>query len=114
MIAIGLVAMYTILNAGDPDSLLRSIFPDPHNDVYVAVISSLVVFILGFIVFYSRDREGFRQLIQMNQDRIREHRKQGYSDEQIAESILNAMGSSSGYRHNMARKKLMAYLSEFK
>ena len=114
MIAIGLVAMYSILNAGNPDSLLRPFLPDPGHDVYVAVISSVIVFILGFFVFFSRDQEGFRQLIEINGDQIRSLRRQGKEDEEIADSILTAMGSTSGYRHNLARKKLILHLSNFK
>ena len=114
MIVIGLVAMYTLLNAGNPDSLLRPYFPDPRHDVYVAVVSSVLVFILGFFVFFSRDREGFRQLVDLNADKIRELRKNGRSDEEIAISILAAMGSASGYKHNLALKKLVIALSEFK
>jgi hypothetical protein len=114
MVLIGLVAMYTLLNAGNPNSLLRPIFPDPRNDVYVAIITSILVFVLGFVVFYSRDREGFGQLIAMNAENIRKLRKKGETDEEIAESILSAMGMYRGYRYKMARKKLVAYLSEFK
>ena len=114
MIVIGLVAMYSLLNAGNPDSLLRSILPNPAHDVYVAVISSVLVFILGFFVFFSRDREGFQQLIELNADRILSMRKRKKTDAQIADSILAAMGSTGGYRHNMARKKLIAYLAGFK
>lgn len=114
MVAIGLVAMYTLLNAGNPDSLLRPIFPDPGDDVYVAMITSFLVFVLGFVVFYARDREGFGQLIVMNAEKIRKLRKKGKADEEIAKSILSAMGISRGYRYKMARKKLVAYLSEFK
>ncbi len=113
MILIGVVAMYSLLNTGNPQSLLRLIFPDPGADFYVAIISSVVVFILGFIVFYSRDRQGFQHLVKMNVDQVRSDRQKGKSDEEIADSILAAMGSSSGYRHNMARKKLMIALSEF-
>ena len=114
MIVIGLVAMYSLLNTGNPDSLLRPIIANPAHDVYVAVISSVLVFILGFFVFYSRDQEGFQQLIELNADRIRSLRKRKKTDSQIADSILAAMGSTGGYRHNMARKKLIAYLSGFK
>ena len=114
MILIGFVAMYALLNTGNPDSLLRPVFPDPKDDLYVAIVSSLLVFILGFFVFYSRDREGFRQLIELNADQIHKLRKQRKSDEEIADSILAAMGSRSGYRHNLARKKLIIYLSTFK
>jgi predicted membrane channel-forming protein YqfA (hemolysin III family) len=114
MVLIGLVAMYSLLNTGNPDSLLRPFIPNPTHDVYVAVISSVLVFILGFFVFFSRDQEGFQQLIELNAERIRSMRKRKKTDTQIADSILAAMGSTSGYRHNMARKKLVAYLAGFK
>jgi hypothetical protein len=114
LIVIGLVAMYSLLNAGNPDSLLRPVFPDPSWDVYVAMTSSLIVFVLGFVVFFNRDSEGFRNLIGMNGDRVRQMRGEGRSDEEIADSILAAMGSRSGYRHNLAKKKLVIYLAEFK
>ena len=114
MIAVGLVAMYSILNAGNPDSLLRIVFPNPESDIYIAGISSFTVFVLGFVVFYSRDREGFRKLVEMNTGRIRALRKEGKRDEEIADSILTAMGSIGGYRHRMAKKKLLLYLNEFK
>jgi hypothetical protein len=114
MIIIGLVAMYSLLNAGNPDSLLRPFFPDPKYDLYVAMIFSVLVFILGFFVFFSRDQESFRQLVTLNAEKIRALRTEGKKDEEIADSILAAMGSHSGYRHNLARKKLLIYLSEFK
>jgi len=114
LIAVGLMAMYSILNAGNVNSLLRPIFPNPAYDVYIAMALSLIVFVLGFVVFFNRDSEGFRNLIEMNADRIRQLRNQGRPDEEIADSILAAMGSSSGYKHNMAKKKLVVYLSQFK
>ena len=114
MIIVGLVAMYSLLNAGNPDSLLRPFFPDPKYDVYVAMVSSVLVFIMGFFVFFSRDQESFRQLVALNAEKIRELRTKGKKDEEIADSILAAMGSYGGYKHNMARKKLLLYLSEFK
>ena len=114
MILIGLVAMYSLLNAGNPDSLLRPFFPDPKYDLYVAIVSSVLVFILGFFVFFARDQESFRQLVALNAEKIRELRTEGKKDEEIADSILAAMGSYSGYKHNMARKKLLLYLAEFR
>ena len=114
MVLIGLVAMYSLLNTGNPDSLLRPVIANPAHDVYVAVVSSALVSILGFFVFFSRDQEGFQQLIELNADRIRSMRKRKNTDAQIAESILAAMGSTGGYKHNMARKKLIAYLAGFK
>ena len=114
IIIVGLVAMYSLLNAGNPESLLRPFFPDPKYDLYVAMISSVLVFILGFFVFFSRDQESFRQLVALNAEKIKELREAGKKDEDIADSILAAMGSHGGYKHNMARKKLLIYLSEFR
>ena len=114
MVLIGLVAMYTLLNVGNPDSLLRPLVPNPAHDFWIAIGSSLTVFVLGFVVFYSRDTEGFRQLVEINADQIRAMRKRKKSDDQIADSILAAMGSTAGYKHNLARKRLLLYLSQFK
>lgn len=114
VVLIGLVAMYTLLNVGNPDSLLRPLIPNPEHDFWIAIGSSLTVFALGFVVFYNRDSEGFRQLIEMNADQIRSMRKRKKNDEQIADSMLAAMGSTSGYKHNLARKRLLIYLSEFR
>ena len=114
ILLVGLVAMYTLLNVGNPDSLLRALVPNPKHDFWIAIGSSMTVFVLGFVVFYNRDTEGFRQLIEMNADQIRSMRKRKKTDEQIADSMLAAMGSTSGYKHNLARKRLLIYLSEFK
>ena len=114
LIIVGLVAMYSLLNAGNPDSLLRPFFPDPKYDLYVAMVSSVLVFILGFFVFFSRDQESFRQVVTVNAEKIREQREAGKTDEEISDSILAAMGSHGGYKHNMAKKKLLIYLSEFR
>ena len=114
MIAVGLLCMYSLLNAGSSNSLLRAVVPDPSMDVPIAVISSLVVFVLGFVVFFNRDSEGFRNLVALNGERVRQLRKEGCSDEEIAASILEAMGSTRGYKHNLAKKKLIIYLAEFK
>ena len=114
MVLTGLVAMYSLLNVGNPDSLLRAVVPNPQHDFWIAVGSSLCVFLLGFVVFYSRDSEGYRHLIEMNADQIRSMRKRNKSDEQIAESILAAMGSTGGYKHNLARKRLIVYLEQFR
>ena len=114
IVLVGLVAMYTLLNVGNPDSLWRALVPNPKYDFWIAIGSSMTVFVLGFVVFYNRDTEGFRQLIEMNADQIRSMRKRKKSDEQIADSMLAAMGSTSGYKHNLARKRLILYLAQFK
>ena len=114
IVLVGLVAMYTLLNVGNPDSLLRVLVPNPEYDFWIAIGSSMTVFVLGFVVFYNRDSEGFRQLIEMNADQIRSMRKRRKTDDQIADSMLAAMGSTSGYKHNLAKKRLLIYLAQFK
>jgi len=114
MIGIGLIAMYTLLSAGSPDSLLRPFIPNPKYDFYIAFASSFCIFFLGFIIFFTRDREGFKQLIEINAQKIRSMQKEGSSREEIAASILEAMGIAKGYRYNLARKKLIIFLSDFK
>jgi hypothetical protein len=114
LIAVGLLAMYVLLNAGNSNSLLRTVFPDPSMDVYVAVVSSFIVFVLGFVVFFNRDSQSFRNLIELNGERVKQLRNEGRTDEEIADSILAAMGSISGYKHNIAKKKLAIYLADFK
>lgn len=113
MILVGLLAMYSILNAGNPNSLLRPMIANPAADVYVALASSLVVFVLGFFIFFDQDRKGFKELVRMNADQIKGLRSQGQADGTIADSILSAMGSTGGYRHNLARKKLLIALAEY-
>ena len=110
----GLIAAYTILTAGSPASLWRNVLADPGYDVYVAVASSLVVFVLGFFVFYSRDEASYRGFVEVNAEKIRALRAAGRSDGQIADEMLGAAGSRRGYRHNLAHKKLLLYLSEFR
>ena len=114
MILVGLVCMYTIFNAGRPDSLLRPILPDPALDVYLALGSSFLIFVLGFFVFYSRDRQGIRALVEINAEKIRQMRQHHIADDVIADELLAAMGSVSGYRHHLARKKLILVLGEFR
>jgi len=113
MVVTGLLAMYSIFNAGNPNSFLRRFFPEADYDVTIAFVSSLTVFILGFFIFFDRDRQGFREMVRMNADQIKKSRNQGQTDGAIADSILSAMGSIRGYRHRMARKKLLIALSEF-
>ena len=112
--ACGVVTAYVLLTAGSPDSLTRRFFPDPGTDVYLALASSLAVFILGFFNYWGRDRAGFAELIELNADKIRLWRKKGKGDDEIAASILEALGLRKGYKYKMARKKLTAYLAGFK
>ena len=111
LVSTGIVTFYAIFNIGNPHSLFRLIIKTDRYDLYIVMGGSLVVFFLGFLVFYFRQEEGFSQLLWLNRDRIRSLRKQGYSDDQIAEDLLSALGMKRGYRFKMTKKRLVLELS---
>jgi hypothetical protein len=110
---VGALAAYALLTAGSTDSLLRRVFPDPSADVYVAAGASLTVFILGFFVFFARDQDHLSRFVAANAEKISGLRDQGLSDDQIADQMLAAAGSRGGYRHRLARRKLIVALAAF-
>jgi len=114
LILTGLITFYALFNVGNPHSLFRVIFKSGAYDFYVAVGGSLVVFLLGFLIFYFRQQEGFTELLWLNRERIQTLRRKGYSDEQIAEDLLSALGMKKGYRYNMTKKRLVLELSAIK
>ncbi len=111
LVLTGIVTFYAIFNIGNPHSLFRLIIKTNRYDLYIVMGGSLIVFFLGFLVFYFRQEEGFSQLLWLNKDRIRSLRKQGYNDDQIAEDLLSALGMKKGYRYKMTKKRLVLELS---
>ncbi len=111
IILTGIVACYSIFNAGNPQSLLRLIIKEPKNDVYMAFVSSVSVFILCFFIFFAKDKEQFQNIVELNKKKIKKLKKEGKTEAEIADSILTAMGMISGYRYNLAKKKLIFYMS---
>ena len=111
LVLTGIVTFYAIFNIGNPNSLFRLVIKSDRYDLYIIMGVSLIVFFLGFLVFYFRQQEGFTQLLWLNRDRIQTLRNQGFSDEQIAEDLLSALGMKRGYRYNMTKKRLMLELS---
>ena len=110
----GLAAAYALLTYGSPDSYLRLIFPDPLTDWYVAVAGSALFFVLGAVPYLAKQDDAFRQVVEANAQNIRHFREQGRSDEEIADSILAAARIKAGHRYNIARKKLIYYLGQFR
>lgn len=114
MIVAGVIAAYTLLTAGSPDSYNRLFFKNPAYDLYIAVATSLFVFIGGFFVFQARNDQAFKMFVEQNAAKIRELRKKGWADDDIAVEMLKAVGSTKGVSHSFARKRLVYYLSIFK
>jgi len=114
IVVFGMVGLYAIFNVGNPHSLLRLFIKTDVYDIYIVMGVSLIVFFLGFLVFYFRQQEGYTNLLWTNKDRIRSLRGKGYTDEQIAEDLLLALGMKKGYRYNLAKKRLVLELSSIK
>jgi len=114
IVVFGMVGLYAIFNVGNPHSLLRLFIKTDVYDIYIVMGVSLIVFFLGFLVFYFRQQEGYTNLLWANKDRIQSLRGKGYTDEQIAEDLLSALGMKKGYRYNLAKKRLVLELSSIK
>ena len=114
LVLIGLITFYALFNVGNPHSLFRLVVKTDAYDLYIAMGGSLLVFFLGFLLFYFRQQEGYSQLLWINKDRIRTLRNKGYTDEQIADDLLSALGINKGYRYKMMKKRLILELSNIK
>jgi hypothetical protein len=114
VLAAAAVAGYTILKAGDPDNLLRPFIDNPERDMYAAAAAGAVIFAMMFVLNFLRDRETYRFLVENHLEYIRSERKKGRGDAQIAESILQSVGSKPGRRHDFAKKKMTEHMARYR
>ncbi len=113
MALVGVATVYVWLNAGSETSLVRHV-AEPRYDGTLLYLLSVTFFILGFFVFQLRDQGRYRTLIEMNAEKIRGLREKGMADEDIAQAMLAALGSTKGYRHNFSKRKILALLASFR
>jgi hypothetical protein len=106
-----LSAGYAILTAGSPHSVLRIVVADPAYDVTIALVLSIAAALLGlFSRSFSRP-DGLARLLEMNAAHVRELRTAGMKDGEIADSLLEHLGSRGGLLHRYARRRLLRHLS---
>jgi hypothetical protein len=106
------LTFYGIFNAGNPRSLFRLVVRDPGYDVAVTVGLSVVVAILVVLLTAGREQT-LRHLLDMNADYMRELRRKGHSDEQIAESFLAELKvRKGGLLYSLAKNRTLRYLSK--
>ena len=106
------LTFYGIFNAGNPNSLFRLVVPDPAYDVSVTVGLSVVVAILVVLLTAAREQT-LKNLLDMNADYMRELRRKGHTDEQIAESFLAELKvRKGGILYSLAKNRTMRYLSK--
>ena len=105
---------YLIFTEGNPNSIFRYLIKNPSYDYLIALALGLI---LSFIILSYRwltERVNFERIIQENIEFMRKMRKQKKSDGEIADSLLAALNIRKGIRYNMAKKKILYYLSAVK
>ena len=105
---------YLIFTEGNPNSIFRYLIKNPSYDYLIALALGLI---LSFIILSYRwltERVNFERIIQENIEFMRKMRKQKKSEGEIADSLLAALNIRKGIRYNMAKKKILYYLSAVK
>ena len=109
-----ILLFYLIFTEGNPNSIFRYVIKNPSYDYLIALVLGLV---LSFIILSYRwltERVNFERIIQENIEFMRKMRKQKKSEGEIADSLLAALNIRKGIRYNMAKKKILYYLSAVK
>jgi hypothetical protein len=108
------LTFYGIFNAGNPRSMFRLIVRDPGYDVAVTLVLSLVVAALVVLLTIQRE-QSLRHLLDLNADYIRELRRKGKSDAEIADSFLAELKvRKGGLLFSLAKNRVMRYLSKLR
>jgi len=109
-----IMLFYLIFTEGNPNSIFRYLIKNPSYDYLIALVLGLI---LSFIILSYRwltERVNFERIIQENIEFMRKLRKQKKNDDEIADSLLAALNIRKGIRYNMAKKKVLYYLSAVK
>jgi hypothetical protein len=106
-----LLVFYAVFNTGNPNSLFRLIVEDPSYDLLITVGLGLVVGALVIVITATREGSSLTHLLEINNDYIRELRRKGKTDMEIADSFLSKMGSKGGLLHRLAKQRVLRYLS---
>ena len=107
-----LLVFYAVFNTGNPNSLFRLIIKDPSYYLFITVVLGLVVCSLVIVITATREGSSLTHLLEINNDYIRELRRKGRTDMEIADSFLNKLGSKEGLLHRLAKRRVLRYLSK--
>ncbi len=105
---------YLIFNMGNPNSIFRHIIPDPSYDLALTLGFAICMAGIGLILSFRGGRKNsIENILDNNQEQIRHLRSQGKTDETIATDFLNNLRiKNSGVLYNMARRRVLRYLSK--
>ena len=107
---------YSIFNMGNPNSLFRHIVPDPAYDRLITVALALSMAAIGLIIStQTRSDRSLEHMLDINADHIRELRRKGRSNEEIADEFIEKMGiEKKGFLYRMAKRRVLRHLSKMK
>ena len=109
-----IMLFYLIFTEGNPNSIFRYVIKNPSYDYLIALVLGLI---LSFIILSYRwltERINFERIIHDNIEFVRKLRKQKKDDDEIADSLLVTLNIRKGIRYNVAKKKILYYLSAVK
>ena len=106
-----LLDVYSIFNAGNPNSLIRNIVPDPGWDFLITAIISLLI-ILTVVIMNSSNKKindpVYTSLLD-NKSYVEKLRAKGKTDEEIALSFSQTLNEND-FVKKIAYKKAIKYL----
>ena len=109
---LGLIMMidfYLIFNAGNPDSFLRLLVKDTAYDISITVALSIVIVVISMSMIRDSDQNSIKKILERNSQHIAEQKKQKRSNEEIADSFLNELGSEKVILHTIIKWRVLRY-----
>ena len=106
-----LVDFYLIFNVGNPNSLIRPLFPNPDFDLIVTLGVSAVIAFLSFFVFKERKVHPAVDMLQKNREHVMRLKEEGKSDREIADSFMAEL-ENAGLANNRARSAVEKALKD--
>ncbi len=103
--------LYSIFNAGNPNSFIRHLVPDPGYDFLITAIISLLI-VASVLILNSGSRNSDDPVfmtLRDNSEHIQKLRSKGKSDEEIASSFVKNL-KETGVVKKLAYRKALKYL----
>jgi len=115
------LSFYAIFNAGNPRSIFRLIIRDPSYDITLTLIISGITAALAIILYTLNTTSPIKQLLEFNTDYIKELKRAGKSNREIADSFLQELQNQryggkykKGILFSLARRKIVKFITYIK
>ncbi len=113
-VILAVIVFYLIFNVGNPNSILRYVIKSSSYDTIILVVLAAFLSLMSFYYVHASETGGYEKIVQANLKKIQKLRKRGKTNEEIAESILNAMNVKKGYRYRYAMRRVIIILERVK